>query len=95
MQQTSKRQRHTPHLWIVLTAILALAALYPVETLTAHRSSTTVPALEPAFSPPGGYYDQDVQLEIRPPRPDAHVILHPTAVRPPTPVELSTPNPST
>ena len=75
VHQIARRWKHTPHLWIVLSAILALAALYPVETLTAHRSSTTAPALEPAFSPPGGYYDQDVRLEIRPPRPDATVIF--------------------
>ncbi len=75
MQQTSKRQRHALHLWITLLTVLALAALYPVEILTARRPSTTDPALEPTLYPPGGYYDHDVRLEIRPPHPDSRVIF--------------------
>ncbi len=75
MHQAFDRRRQSPHLWIVLSAILVLVALYPVETLTAHRSSTTASALEPAFSPPGGYYDRDIQLKINSPRPDTPVLF--------------------
>jgi len=85
--QTCERQRYKPHLWITILAVLALVALYPVEILTAcHqngrfkklmacRPSTTAPASEPALSPPGGYYDHDIRLEIRPPHPDSRVIF--------------------
>ena len=75
MLQAFERQRHTPHLWIILIAILALVVLYPVETLTTRWSSAVALSLEPVFSLPGGYYDQAIQLEINSPRPDSRVIF--------------------
>ncbi|MEA3341668.1 MAG: CotH kinase family protein, partial [Chloroflexota bacterium] len=73
MHQAFDRRRQSPHTWIILSAILALTALYPIETLTARQ--TSAPATEPTFSLPGGYYDRDVQLNIYFPRPDTSVIF--------------------
>jgi hypothetical protein len=62
------RWRHRPYLWITSITILLLATLYPVEDSAVHRSSAKVaPWQEPIFSPPGGYYDQDIQLKINAP----------------------------
>jgi hypothetical protein len=73
---TSKRQRHAPHLRITLLTILALATVYLIETLTAHQTPVEAAStLAPIFSLPGSYYDQDIQLKMRPPYPNAQVIF--------------------
>lgn len=76
MQQDPDGQENTPHLWIVFFAILALATLYLVGILTTHGQSVEpASTLEPVFSLPGGYYGQDIQLEISAPNPNANVIF--------------------
>lgn len=82
MHQIAGRWKHTPHRRIILVTILALAALYPIETLTARQ--TSAPATEPIFSRPGGHYDRDIQLKINSPQPDTPVIFT-TDGRTPTP----------
>jgi hypothetical protein len=67
--------KRVPYLFITVIATLALAAVYAFE-LSAWRSpAKAAPATEPVFFPPGGYFDQDVQLEIDVPVPDASVIF--------------------
>jgi hypothetical protein len=76
VHQDSKRQRRIPHPWIILLATLALVALFLTEVFTIRgRPAEAASALEPALSPPGGYYDQDVLLKISPPHPKANVIF--------------------
>jgi hypothetical protein len=66
-----KRQGHVPHLWIISSTILMLATLYLIEVFTAHRPpAQAASTLEPTFSPPGGYYDRDIRLEITVPNPN-------------------------
>jgi hypothetical protein len=68
--EASKRQGYVLHVWIVLVTVLALAALYLTETLTARRPPVEASStLEPAFSQPGGTYDRDIQLRISAPNP--------------------------
>jgi hypothetical protein len=70
VREASKRQGYVLHLWIILLTVLALAALYLVETLTARRPPVEASStLEPAFSHPGGTYDRDIRLKIGAPHP--------------------------
>jgi hypothetical protein len=64
--QTPRRQKRSPHLWIMLMAVLALAVLYPAEILATRRQLAGA-TLEPVFSHPGGYYDGDIQVKISAP----------------------------
>jgi hypothetical protein len=77
MYQVSKRQRYSPYLWIIFLTFLALIPLnlIEVEMRTRWLSVEAVSTLTPVFSHPGGYYDRDIQLEIRVPNPDADVIF--------------------
>ncbi len=63
-------------MWIVVFTILALIAVYVWGICTGHHSPAEAALLlEPVFSLPGGYYDQDVQLAIRTPNSNAQVIF--------------------
>ena len=67
MGRVFKRQGNAPYARIIFT-VLALVTLYFVEISFTHRSSVdAASALEPVFSPPGGYHDRDIQLRISPP----------------------------
>lgn len=67
--------KRTPHLYIIVIATLVLAAAYTFE-LTAQRLPAKVASTtEPIFSPPGGYFEQDVRLELGVSDPDADVIF--------------------
>ncbi len=63
MPQTFKLSKYTSHPWIVLSTILILTILYPIEN-SVRRTPRTISALSPSFSLPGGYYDQDIRLGI-------------------------------
>jgi hypothetical protein len=70
VREASQRQGYVLHLWIIIFTVLALAALYLIETLTARRPPVEAPStLEPVFSHPGGTYDRDIQLRISAPNP--------------------------
>jgi hypothetical protein len=64
-----------PHLCIIVIATLGLAAVN-VSGLVARRPSARVVSVpEPVFSPPGGYFEQDVRLELSVADLDAYVIF--------------------
>lgn len=75
MVQTCGRRGRVPHLWIILSTILALAAFRFIEDIPSRSQAEAVSTLEPAFSPPGGYYSQDVHLEITTRAPSVNVIF--------------------
>ncbi|RLC76801.1 MAG: hypothetical protein DRJ03_22175 [Chloroflexi bacterium] len=75
MRQAFKHPRHLSHLWMILLALPALAAVYAFETFAAGRPSAAAATLDVIFSLPGGYYDQDVQLEIGEPDAAAYVLF--------------------
>jgi hypothetical protein len=75
-ETNEKRQGIIPYLWIVLLSILVLTPVSLVEHITARRTpADAASTLAPTFSLPGGHYDRDIQLKIRPPHPDAQVIF--------------------
>jgi hypothetical protein len=58
------------HLWITLLTVLALAVLCLTQALTTRRwPAEAASTLELTFSPPGGYYERDIQLKIEVPHP--------------------------
>ena len=68
MSPSSKRQGKARLLYITSLVVLVLAALYLVQVpATRQPPAAAASALEPVFSPPGGYYDRDIQLTIRAP----------------------------
>ncbi len=67
--------KRIPHLCIIVIATLALAAVYAFELAAWRQPAEAASATEPVFSPPGGYFEQDVRLEIHVSDPDAHVIF--------------------
>jgi hypothetical protein len=60
---------------IILLAMLALAAIYAAETVCQARAQGEASGMVPIFSVPGGYYDQDVLVEIDGPLSSSHVIF--------------------
>ncbi|MBN1313524.1 MAG: CotH kinase family protein [Anaerolineae bacterium] len=76
MYRVFKYQNRPLYVRIVLFSILVLAALSAVVVPAASRPlSEAAVSLEPVFSLPGGYYDQDIQLEIDVSYPDAYAIF--------------------
>jgi len=62
--------------WAAVCIILALAIVYYApEYPRPQRESRPIAWATPTFSFPGGYYDHDIQLSIKSPRPDAKVIF--------------------
>jgi hypothetical protein len=74
LHQVYGPQRDTLYPRIILLAMLALAAVYAVETVCQARAPVA-PATEPVFSIPGGYYNQDVLVEIYEPLSSSYVIF--------------------
>ncbi len=67
--------KRIPHLCIIVIAILALAAVNAFECIDRRKPAKAASATEPVFSPPGGYFEQDVRLEFHVSDPDAYVIF--------------------
>jgi hypothetical protein len=65
-RQSAPQRKRDPHLWVILVTILALAALYPIGKLVS-RDSLARATQEPVISPVGGYFDRDIQIEIKAP----------------------------
>jgi len=74
LHQVYGPQRDTLYPRIILLAMLALATVYATEAICQARAPVA-PATEPVFSIPGGYYDQDVLVEIDGPPSSSHVIF--------------------
>jgi hypothetical protein len=74
LHQVYGLQRDMLYPRIILLAMLALAAVYAAEAICQARAPV-VPATEPVFSIPGGYYDQAVLVEIDRPPSSSHVIF--------------------
>jgi hypothetical protein len=68
-------QRNMWYPRIILLAMLALAAIYAAETACQVRAQGEASGMAPIFSVPGGYYDQDVLVEIDGPLSSSHVIF--------------------
>jgi hypothetical protein len=75
VHQTSEHRRREPHLRMILLTVLALAAVCAIRLAARQRSVEAAPALAPILSPPGGYYDRDVQLQISISAPDVQVLF--------------------
>lgn len=76
MYRAFKHQGRALYMRIIPLLILILAALSTIVVLAApwlHSEAAASP--EPVFSLPGGYYNQDIQLEIDTSFPDAYVIF--------------------
>jgi len=57
-----------PYLWVILFTVLALAGVYLAKTLTGRPlSAEATSTLTPTLSPPGGYYERDICVEISTP----------------------------
>ncbi len=75
LHQVYRLQRDTWYPRIILLAMLALAAIYAAETACQARAQGEASGTEPVFSVPGGYYDQDILVEIDGPPSSSHVIF--------------------
>jgi hypothetical protein len=71
-----RQQGLASRLWIIFFTMLALVAVHLIETFTARQSpAEAASTLVPVLSPPGGYYDRDVQLEIPAPDSSSYVVF--------------------
>jgi hypothetical protein len=75
LYQVHGSQRDTLYPRIILLAMLVLAVTYAVEMVCQARAREEASTMEPVFSIPGGYYDQDILLEIDGPPSSFHIIF--------------------
>jgi len=63
-----RSEGRAPYLWVILFTVLALAGVYLTGSLTARRpTAEAMFTLTATLSPPGGYYERDVRVEISAP----------------------------
>jgi hypothetical protein len=67
--------KRVPHLCIIVAATLALVAVNAFALAACRPSAKAAPATEPIFSPPGGYFEQDVQIKLGVSAPNVSVIF--------------------
>lgn len=76
VSETPGYRAHVPHLWLIPIALLALGAVYLIESFLSQRLVPgAASALQPTFDPAPGYYDQDTRVRLSAPYPGASVIF--------------------